>query len=58
MAEQVMDARSRAASGCALIEAKRYLSAPMAVPRPPGEGRTNGNLLDKIEARRIKDGPQ
>jgi hypothetical protein len=58
MAEQVMDARSRAASGDALIEAERHLSAPLRAPHLPGEGRPGGNLLRTIEARHTGDGSQ
>jgi hypothetical protein len=58
VAEQVMNARSRAPSGCALIEAKRYMFAPLPVSQPPGEGRPGRKQLGKIEARRTKDRQQ
>ena len=58
MAEQVTDARPRAATGCAFSEAKRYSCARLPATQSPGEGRPGGYLLAKIEARRAKDGPQ
>jgi hypothetical protein len=50
-----MNARLRAPSGCALVEAKRYLLAPLPVSQLPGEGRPGGKQLGKIGARRTKD---
>jgi len=55
VAEQVINARLRAPSDCALIEAKRYLLAPLPVSQLPGEGRPGGKQLGKIGARRTKD---
>jgi hypothetical protein len=59
MAAQLMNARSAAAPGCALIEAEHYLGAPPSpVPRRSGECRPSENMLDQIEVRQTKDGPQ
>ena len=58
VAEQVMNALLRAPSGCALIEAKRYLFAPLPASQLPGAGRPRGKQLGKIGARRTKDRQQ
>lgn len=58
MAKEVMDARSRVASSCALIKTKGYSSASLPAPQLPEQGRPGGNPLRKIAARRAEDGSQ